>query len=251
MTSTEESSGNNRDGVKVEGKDLMNEISQDSAAPNLAGAETQPAPKLLEQGHVNVLVGKAKQEGREKGRQEALAELSAQQPAQAQSQSIASNDPASARQIFQEEFAKQTQAWERQAQEQAANQQAMKTLSEVNMKFNDAKTRYHDFDNVVNLKYFQQMPDVLHLANSVDNTGDVVYDLLKNPGKIAQLRGIPEDLARQQMRNLSDSIKQNQTAISNPQTPEPLSQIKPSTIGLDNGSKKSVSDLRNTPSYRG
>lgn len=239
----------------------MNEIAQEAAATNSAPVETQ-AQKLISQDHANALIGKARQEGREKGRQEVMSELStqptAQQPSQnlqsPQTQQISTGHPSEdARRIFQEEFAKQQQQWAQKAAEDAANQHAMKTINDINMKVNDAKTRYPDFDNVVNLKHFQQMPEVLHYVNTVDNSGDVIYDLFKNPSKIGGIRMLPSDLATQEIMKLSNSIKQNQLASNSPVTPEPLSQIKPSTIGLGNGSEKnaSVSSLRNDPRYRG
>lgn len=236
----------------------MNEISQEAAITNAAPVESQ-APKTFSQEQVNSLVGKVRQETREKARQETLSEIAAQQNAQqqgnvSQSQPMASYDPhADARRIAQEEFAKHQQALKMQADKAAADQWAAKTINEVTAKVNDAKTRYPDFDNVVNLKHFQQMPEVLHYVNTVDNAGDVMYDLFKNPSKIGGLRMLPPELATQEVMKLSNSIKQNQLANANPQTPEPLSQIKPSTIGLGNGSEKnaSVSSLRNDPRYRG
>lgn len=236
----------------------MNEISQEASVPNQASVETQ-AQKLISQDHANALIGKARQEGREKGRQEAMSELStptlAQQPSHnLQSQPMASTQPhEDARRIFQEEFAKQQQQWAQKATEEAANQHAMKIINDVNMKVNDAKTRYSDFDNVVNLKHFQHMPEVLDYVNTVDNSGDVIYDLFKNPSKMGAIRMLPRDLANQEIMKLSNSIKQNQLASNSPVTPEPLSQIKPSTTGLGNGSEKnaSVASLRNDPRYRG
>ena len=262
-------------GLIVEGNNLTSEISQDTPTQNQGADQPQPQ-KLLTQEQVNKLVGSTRQDAHERGRQEAFAEMSSKmspiipqsvaptaqsmsgqmyQPSQAAPQvsGPAGVDTDALRKITQEEIAKQAQEWQKKAQEEAANQQAARIINEVNAKVTDAKTRYPDFDKVVDMRLFQQMPDVLHLASTVDNSGDVIYDLFKNPGKFAQLRAVPPVLAQMQVRQLSDSIKQNQLASSTPVTPEPLSQIKPSTIGLDNGSKRnaSISDLRNDPSYRG
>lgn len=244
-----------------EGKNLMNEIAQDDLGGQTDNTGNQPAEKFLPQTQVNALIGSAKQKMYEKGRQDALAEASQQQNIQPQQQqqmipqqnsgatmSVQGDD---VRRIAQEEFAKQQQEWQKQVIAEQNKQQANQAAQQIMMKFNEAKTRIPDFDKVVDMNTAIQMPDVLGLANQVDNTADVMYDLMQNPGKIAQIRGVPEPLARLQIKRLSDSIKQNQMAASQPNTPEPLDQVKPSNIGLGNGSKQSVSEMRNNPSYRG
>lgn len=231
----------------------MNENVQD--LQNAGQTETPIAPpaqeKMLPQSQVNELIGSAKQKGYEKGKNEAMASLPP-----LQLQSIA--DPEIVRQTVIAELQKQ----EQQRQLALIQQHNAQVASQLGAKFQDAKSRYPDFDSVVDIENnFSKTQDpamggVLHLVNSVDNSGDVLYDLMKNPTKLASIltfaRGGNQNLAGQQIRALSDSIKQNQLAAQQPKTPEPLGQIKPSNIGLDNGSRKnSVSSLRNDPSYRG
>lgn len=232
-----------------EGENLMNEQTQDDLGSQTENTGTVPAEKYLPQTQVNALIGSAKQKMYEKGKQDALAELSQQNPVVQPQQQVA-NPQDDIRKIAQEEFAKQQQEWQKQIMAEQHKQQANQAAQQIMMKFNEAKTRLPDFDKVVDMNTAIQMPDILGLANQVDNTADVMYDLMQNPGKIAQIRGVPEPLARLQIQRLSDSIKQNQMAASQPNTPEPLDQVKPSNIGLGNG-KQSVSDLRNNPSYRG
>src|SRR5690606_40554862 len=55
-------------------------------------------------------------------------------------------------------------------------------------------------------------PQIVFLANQVDNTPEVIYELSKKPGKLAELQKLLEhspQLARKQMINLSQSIKNN------------------------------------------
>ena len=83
------------------------------------------------------------------------------------------------------------------------------------------------------------IPEVVQLANTVDNTADVMYELGKNPHKVASLLTLTRygnvKLAYAETKKLSDSIKQNQNALQQPVPPEPLSQLKPSNVGTDNG----------------
>ena len=244
----------------------MNEQAQDLAVNQGENAASVPQEKLLPQTHVNALIGSAKQKGYEKGRQDAIAELATQpigmqqatqvpQPQPPMAPAVASaNAPVGGdqiRQIASEEIAKQHQEWQKQILAAQHKQQADQAAQQIIMKINEAKTRIPDYDKVVDMNTAIQMPDILTLAHGVDNTGDVLYDLMKNPGKRAQIRGVPEPLARLQIKQLSDSIKQNQMAAYQPISPEPLDQIKPSNIGLGNGSKNTVSQLRDDPRYRG
>lgn len=213
--------------------------------------------KLLPQHQVNALVGSAKQKGYEKGYNEGLSARDSVNSVQSpqtltHGQTV---DPDTVRKIAQETFIKQQEELQKKALEEAYTQQGMQVLNQLNSKFNEAKQRLPDFDNVVKLQNFVNAPEVLHYANTVDNAGDVMYDLAKNPSKLANLTSLHRsgltDYATQAIREISDSIKQNQNALSQPKTPEPLNQIKPSNIGLGNSSNRSVADMMRDPAYRG
>jgi hypothetical protein len=80
-----------------------------------------------------------------------------------------------------------------------------------------------------------------------------MYELGRNPGKVASLTTlayINPQLAKLEMKKLADSIKTNEQASEAPNVNEPLSQVKPSTVGKDNGSN-TVSDLRRKSWARG
>lgn len=115
-------------------------------------------------------------------------------------------------------------------------------------KLEAGKGDYDDFDQVVGSLPFDRIPHIIQLANRVDNTADVMYELRKNPGKIASLTQLMQidptgTLATEQMQHLSSSIKTNKAAQSARTPNEPLSQIKSSPIKADDGSM-TVSDFR-------
>lgn len=143
-------------------------------------------------------------------------------------------------------------------QSEAMRRQAVgqQILSDFNAKLKAAETKYPDFEKVVSplRNDMENNPDVMaHLllmTNSMDNTADIVYDLAKNPHKVGSLIPLTHtapNLAMSQLTALSNSIKQNQqaSAQANPVN-EPLNQLKPSTVGTDNGSTNnlSVSDFK-------
>jgi hypothetical protein len=147
---------------------------------------------------------------------------------------------------------------ENKAHRQAQEMFHQKSISEFQGKIAEAKNKYTDFDDVVTNLGFDKMPEdtlksMVSLLNVADNGGDVLYDVAKNPTKYAgiiNLVAINPNLAIAEIQRLSKSIKDNATATKSPVPNSPLSQVKPSNTGADNGSM-TVSDLRKQPWLRG
>lgn len=207
--------------------------------------ETQPEPKVLQQHEINAMVGGAKKQGFDKGYQQAKAELMAEMQAKPAEQTpisptaiLAADHEAKLRQIASEELAKQRQAdeakWRAQQEEEAGN----KILNELNMKVSAAKSKFDDYDKVVheNFGNFAKTHEVLLLANSFDNAGEMLYDIGKNPQKMANIALMVRmglgDQAYLEMKKLSDSIKVNELSANQPKPKMPLSQVNPSNVGV-------------------
>jgi hypothetical protein len=123
---------------------------------------------------------------------------------------------------------------------------ANKIVDEFSSKMLAAKSKYSDFEETVGKLNLVQNPILVQWANSVDNTADIIYDIAKNPAKlvtILALAGHSPELAFDEVKKLSSSIKQNEEALKRQQPKEPLSQVQPSNTGVDNGSK-TITDLR-------
>ena len=217
-----------------------------SVSSNPVSAPVQPQEKLLKQSEVNDLVGRVKHESYEKGKSEALASWQTQQssPVQQPQQNMGGMPQLTPEQmdarIDQRLQQKQQEQWLQNVQQQ------------LNQKIDEAKTRYSDFDEVTRQVDFRTMPEIPVLANEMDNSMDVMYDLAKNPAKLGTILTLAQrdaNAARAYMKSLSESIKQNQTAINQAnqsKVNEPLSQVKPSNVGMDNGSN-TIRDLRRQP----
>lgn len=92
-------------------------------------------------------------------------------------------------------------------------------------------------------------PEIIHLSNMVDNTGDVIEHLRQNPEKMLQIsdaarRQNGSNIAIQLMQRLSNSIKQNEAALKEPSAREPLNPLRNSTTGVDSG-EMTQDDWRN------
>jgi len=147
---------------------------------------------------------------------------------------------------------------ENKAYRQAQEMFHQKSIAEFQGKIAEAKKKYNDFDEAVTSLGFDKMPEdalksMVSLLNVADNGGDVLYDVAKNPTKYAgiiNLVAINPNLAIAEIQRLSRSIKDNDTATKAPITNSPLSQVKPSITGADNGSM-TVNDYRKQPWLRG
>lgn len=225
-----------------------------STTPEAPASEPQPE-KLLSQAEVNGLVGGAKQKGYEKGYAQALAEaqakVQAQPPVQPVQQPLDPNlsSDERVRQIAAQESERHFKAIQEQAIQKQQEAHGQQIAAQLAAKVNAAAEKYADFNDVVrDVDYVNNFQDVLALSNTVDNSGDVLYDLAKNPGKLATLRQymreLPAHLVQKEMLRMSESIKANQNALGAPSSPSPLAPIKPSNTGTDNGKMKSAADYR-------
>jgi hypothetical protein len=221
----------------------------------VAGSPTEDASqiKTLHQHQINDLVKGAKEAGYHKGKSDALAEFQAQSVPQA-TQNISGNsmggmpnvDPNAVRQMVEEHAAK---FYQNQMMQQSAHQ----TAHQFQSKMIEARNRIPGFDEKMSkLGSLTNFPEIVHLANSVPNTGEVMADLADNPQKISSLLVLharSPQAAATEMQRLAHSIQTNQAGQQERSAPEPLDQIKPS---VNAGNSDTVASIKHFKSkYRG
>ncbi|MDD5212365.1 MAG: hypothetical protein PHV62_08105, partial [Sulfuricurvum sp.] len=107
-----------------------------------------------------------------------------------------------------------------EAHKQAQMAGVQSTISNFVEQMKAGKDKYSDFDETVDkLGNFQQMPHIVKMATDTGIAGDVIYELGRNPGKVASLTTlayINPHLAEHEMKKLVDSIKVNQQASQEP-----------------------------------
>lgn len=209
--------------------------------------------KHLPQSQVNEIVQREKRHAYDKGLREAEAKY---QSSQNQNQSMGGvpQDISVERiqQLAADAAQKQYQSLIDDHQKTAQMNEAQRVANEFIGKMEQGKAHYSDFDNVVGQLEYKEIPHIVHLANTTDNTADIMYELANNPSKIATLTMLMQTspkLAQMEMAKLSSSIKKNMEAKSSPQANAPLSQIPHSTVGTDTG-KLTVRDYRKQPWLR-
>lgn len=219
---------------------------------NIIPADAAPSEKMLPQSKVDEIVKHAKFDAAEKVRREFSSQPQPAPQQVAPSLNQASTGmggmpaPDNLREIIAEETRKQQQALMDKAQNDAQMQEGQRIAGEFFGKLKEGASKHEDFDAVVGGLPFAQIPQIVQLANSSDNTSDVMYELAKNPMKLAGLSSlltIDPSRAASEIRKLSDSIRSNETAKKSELANDPMSQIQPSPNSTDAGAK-TVSDYR-------
>lgn len=215
-----------------------NSTSSNSVAPNQSSGSQETQEKVLRQSEVDKIVGSVKRETLEKARREYenKLQMAQMQPAtpsytpdnQALNMGHGSIPEDQIRRLINEEAQKQSNY-------AAANRVAQEFIS----KLEATKSKYPDFEEKVAALNLPSIPQIVGLANSMDNTGEIMYEIASNPSKFANLMVLSHTaphLAAEEFKRLSASIKKNEEAAKQQSAQEPLSQIKPSNTGSDNGS---------------
>jgi len=223
-----------------------------------AGQDNTQAPDLtnyLPKDEVNRIVADQKKSAFDKGYQKALTEAQTRQSnneVQTQSQSNSNFvNQDEIRKIVENELKKSQEAQYEAYKQQQQQQEAYRIVNELSPKIEDALQRYDDFHDVVGkVDYANNFVDILELSNLVDNSGDVLYELAKNPMKIAGIRGLPHNLAALEIQRLSQSIKTNQISAKKELPKDPLSRLHSSNVGTTTGERKGVQYWKNDPRLR-
>ena len=258
----------------MDAKDIAEDVLQDT---NVGGdeaevAETTPPEKMLPASQVNELIKKAKRKGEQKMQEQLdaakqqIEQLQAQQGQQAQGQPQ-QQPPQQAPQgqaqgVDAQQIQQQVmQLMQKQQQEAEEKRHAEQLEQEVNQvaqsyfgKMAQGKDMFEDFEAMTADFNPAEFPQLVFLANQMDNTPAIIYELRKNPGKLADLAVLVEkspSMARNELSKLSESIKRNDEAKRNLQEPQdPLTRLKPSPVGTDNGTK-TVRDFKQASYLKG
>lgn len=234
---------------------------QPSSAP--AQAPVEHRERTFTQSEVNDLIGRAKNEAVERHRRD-TAMASHQQPQshqpnygyqppqQQQQQGMSEQEY---RRIAAEEANRLRNEQAEESRRQGEEQSAQRIANEFFSKVAAGEGGVQAFDSLVNDSGvdLRTIPYHVQLANMVDNTREVMVELLKNPSKLGQLQGLIDidlragrqpRLALAEMKKLSDSIKLNADAANFKSPNEPLSQMRPSNAGTGNQGPLAVKDYK-------
>jgi hypothetical protein len=223
-------------------------VSSEAGKSESVAQESATTEKLIPQSHVDKIVhGRLKDQASKYERQ--LAEMQ-KMPLAQQSQQVQGiggmNNPSQTeiRQMIQQEA-------QRMAQVEYATQIANTFTQKISSHLNSDP----EFVDVYNdLKLEHQHAYMIPILSELDNMADVIKDMGQNPTKFANIlmlmnSGNPE-MARRDLKKLSDSISANKNAAKQETAPAPLSQMKPSHLSAGDG-RLTTKDFKANPRYRG
>jgi hypothetical protein len=220
---------------------------------NVTPTENKPVEKMFTQAQLQAIAAKEARKAEEKAEARLRAEYEsrlAQQPQQSsQTQTMGGIQQTSSdeiqRLIRQEAF--------NMSREHQAKQIEQDWLSAMEAE----KTADPEFAELYDAIGIEQQPGLILAMVGMDNKAQVVKDLAKNPSKYANIlmlaNGAAPKLAQMELNKLSASIKANEDAKKQPKVDAPLSQIRASNIGGDDGnySNMSTTDFRAQPWLKG
>lgn len=210
---------------------------------------------MVSQDLVNKIVGREKAKAYESGKREAeekyQRDLEALSVKQEQHNAVVPRD-VDANAIYQQV----QERFNKEMQDKQLEHQMKQVANNYLAKVEQGRTAYNDFDDVTKDFDPTAFPQLTFLLSGMDNAGEVLYDLAKNPLKLAGIDRLAEKNPRQaqsELLKLSKSISDNRQAQADSQNQnvaEPLDRLQPSSVSGSNG-KMSIRDLRNQPWLRG
>jgi hypothetical protein len=226
-----------------------------SAQPAYNGEAAQAAPvehqaeKMVPQSKVNEIVGATKKSAYDKAYQDASANILSENQSSGHESTGENQDiPALVQKEVENRLQRVKEDELKETQQKAVEEQLRNTAQSLQTKISDSSKKYEDFNDVTNID-FKPFQHLLVAADNVENSGDVLYHLCKNPSKFRDIArdlepGSPyREMAMKDLQALSSSLKNNETAKQIDLPRSPLSTIKPSNVGSDNG-KMTLTDMK-------
>lgn len=229
-----------------QGQDTSSSPGISSQVAPVAQAPAPTEEKIFKQSDVNNLVARKKAEAVEEYKR-----MQVEQPHYAQQKYGDSgqtqptynppqhNSEAEMRRLAAEEAQKHFEKVNQDIRSKYEAEQAQKTVQNFYNKIALGKEKYQDFDAVTSEIELARFPNVVQLlADHVDNSHDVLYELGKDFTKMEILESLASRSPRaaiMQAQRLAKSLKDNEAASKIRIPNEPLSQMRPSNTGTDNG----------------
>lgn len=230
----------------------MEQDSLETGNSNISDANVQvmqnsTQEKLLPQSKVDEIVRHATGRVAEKARKETEERIRAEYQNASSNQGQGGLIPIEeAKKLVADEAKKMLQGMMSDHITQTNHAEGQRIASEFKSKIESEKENFPELSANIGKSGLENFPHVVYMSNATENTAAVMNELLNNPMKmqtLENLAGKSPYLAQKAMQELSQSIKINQEAAKAKISNEPLSQLKPSSIGADNGSM-SVRDFR-------
>jgi hypothetical protein len=215
----------------------------DSTPVDAPVVDDAAAEKMIPSSRVEELIKKAKLKGRDNLQAELDAMKAENEQLKLKQASMGGMAvPLDAEQIKQQIMSDLKKQFQDASEARASNdlqKEAERIAGEYHQKMKAGKDSYEDFDDVMADFRPEAFPNLVYLANQVDNTPAVMYELMQNPAKWATLTVLSErdpQAAQNMLGRISASIKANQQAkAQEKEVAPPLGRLSSSPTGQDTG----------------
>jgi hypothetical protein len=223
---------------------------QSIAQPMVQSSEAPVSEKMLPQSQVDYIAHEANKRGYEKARKEFAAQQ-AQQAAPSQQSSTWNSGNNVGMGGMSPQFSKQQvrETIEEYQREQMGQHMANTFLQKLNV----GVEKTPEMKAALSQVNYEKIPEIVNWATQLPNTAEIMYELIKTNklGQLHNMVSLAPGKVYEELVNISDSIANNSIANQTRTPNEPLSQLKPSTVGtgVDNGKTPTVTDYKKK--YRG
>lgn len=236
-------------------------LSNDNVTEGLGQETLAQQENMLPQSQVNKIVMRESEKAAQKARRDAELHYQQQLEAMNTQRQIQQNDNLSqtgtrdvdVNAIYQQIQEKLNSDMAQRQQEAHINEVARNYLQ----KMEQGRQSYgSDFDSAMESFDPAAFPQLIYLVSGMDGAADIMFDLAKNPMKLAAIDRLAEKnprAAQAELAKLAGSIASNRDAQSqaaNQGTAPPLDHLTPTRAAGSNG-KPTISDLRGQNWLRG
>ena len=146
-----------------------------------------------------------------------------------------------------QDFQRQLQDEQETRAQDELRKEAEQMAAQYHGKMKLGSEQFEDFDEITSDFNPSAFPNLVYLANQTDNTPAVIYELMKNPSKLAMVTVLSEkdpQAALNQINKISASIKANEQAKAQErEVSAPIGRMQSSPTGRDNGDT-SIADFK-------
>lgn len=146
-----------------------------------------------------------------------------------------------------QDFQRQLQEEQEGRAQEEMRREAERMAQEYHGKMKSGVEQYEDFNEIVADFNPASFPNLVYLANQAENTPAVIYELMKNPTKLAMVTVLADrdpQAALNQIHKISASIKANEQAKAQEREVQaPIGRMQSSPTGRDSG-EPSIADFK-------
>lgn len=211
-------------------------------------AQAAPQERMFTQDEVNRVAGDVRRKTTERFRNH-------QQETQLPQSGF---DESKVRELVNAQIAEVSKSQQAAIEKQRIDEQATQIYRAIDVSAEAAKEKIPDFVEVMkSVSGFASTPGILSAVHTLDNSAEVLHYLAKNPSKIPALAALSSDpgmdeAAANELKGISDRLKQNDNAKKHPSAPNPIGQIETNVRdGLGDATPQSIADFRALPENRG